>query len=630
MSDHELGMGRRITRRDFLDGVALGLGATALAPWTTLLGAERVAPYPPALTGLRGSHVGSFELFHALRDGTFWKSVGRARRVDREYDLVVVGGGISGLATAHYFLKANPGARILVLDNHDDFGGHAKRNEFSAGGRTIIGYGGTQSIDSPAPYSATAKALIAELGIDVSAYARALDGTLYPSIGLKPGLFFDREHYGRDVLAVGKGRGMDETMIAAMPLSDAAKDDLRRLIAGPADPWPGESSDDKKRRLARVSYADFLTQILKLDEAILPVYQTRPHGLFGAGIDAVPAQDAFGLGFPGFQNMGLDAGAGVGQNYDSIRNDEAERYYYHFPDGSATVARLLVRQLIPGAIPGSTAADIVTARANYARLDETTSNVRVRLDSTVMRVEHDGEPASARSVIVSYMRRGHLEKVTAQRVVLACWHAGIPHLCPTLSAAQKDALAFAIKVPLVYTNVVVRQWTAFKALGVNSVTMPNAWHTSVNLDFPVSVGDYHHTTDPSKPITLHLSKAACKPGLPIREQHREGRKELFTTSYATIERSIREQLGRALGPGGFDPARDIAGITVNRWPHGYAYQYNSLWDDFWVKGGETPCEVARRPFGRIAIANADAGAYSYTDGAIDHAFRAVGELSRQE
>ena len=629
MSDRELGMGRRITRRDFLDGVAVGLGASALAPWMNVLGAAPGAPYPPARMGLRGSHVGSFELFHALRDGTFWESAAGARKVDAEYDLVIVGGGISGLSAAHYFRAANPGSRVLVLDNHDDFGGHAKRNEFSAGGRTIVGYGGTQSIDSPAPYSATAQALIRDLGIDVSAYARAVDATLYPSMGLRPGLFFDREHYGRDVLAVGKGRGMDETMIAAMPLSDAGKDDLRRLIAGPADPWPGETSDAKKRRLAHVSYADFLTQVLKLDAAILPVYQTRPHGLFGAGIDAVPAQDAFGLGFPGFQNMALEPGAGAGQNYDSIRNDAAERYYYHFPDGNATIARLLVRRLIPNSIPGSTASDIVSARANYATLDEARSNVRIRLESTVVRVEHDGDPALARSVIVSYVRHGRLEEVKAQRVVLACWHAGIPYLCPALPAAQKDALAFAIKVPLVYTNVVVKQWTAFTALGVNSVTMPNAWHTSVNLDFPVSVGDYHHTTDPAKPIALHLSKAACKPGLPIREQHREGRKELFMTSFATIEHSIRDQLARALGPGGFDPARDIAGITVNRWPHGYAYQYNSLWDDFWVKGGETPCEVARRPFGRIAIANADAGAYSYTDAAIDHAYRAVGELSRQ-
>ena len=178
MSDRELGMGRRITRRDFIDGVAIGLGASALAPWLGALEAQGAALYPPARMGLRGSHAGSFELFHALRDGSFWAAAGRPRRVDRDYDLVVVGGGISGLAAAHYYRKANPGARVLVLDNHDDFGGHAKRNEFRAGGRTIIGYGGTQSIDSPAPYSATAKALISDLGIDVSAYERALDSKL--------------------------------------------------------------------------------------------------------------------------------------------------------------------------------------------------------------------------------------------------------------------------------------------------------------------------------------------------------------------------------------------------------------------------------------------------------------------
>ena len=629
MSDRDLGLGRRITRRDFLDGVAIGLGASALAPWLGALEAQGAALYPPARMGLRGSHAGSFELFHALRDGSFWAAAGRPRRVDRDYDLVVVGGGISGLAAAHYYRKANPGARVLVLDNHDDFGGHAKRNEFRAGGRTIIGYGGTQSIDSPAPYSATAKALISDLGIDVSAYERALDSKLYPSLGLRPGLFFDREHFGRDVLTVGKGRGIDDAMIAAMPLSNEAKADLRRLLEGPADPWPGEASDAKKRRLARVSYADFLTQVLKLDANILPVFQTRPHGLFGAGVDAVPAQDAFGLGFPGFQQMGLEPGAGAGQNYDSIRNNEAERYYFHFPDGNASVARLLVRRLIPKAMPGSTADDIVMARADYSALDQARSDVRIRLESTVVRVEHDGDPASATGATVSYVRRGRLEQVKARGVVLACWHAGIPYLCAELPAAQKDALAFAIKVPMVYTNVVIREWTSFQRLGVSSITMPNAWHTGVNLDFPVSVGPYRHSTDPAKPITLHLSKAACKPGLPIREQHREGRKELFATSFDAIERSIRDQLARALGPGGFDPVRDIVGITVNRWPHGYAYQYNSLWDDFWVNGGETPCEVARRPFGRITIANADAGAYSYTDAAIDHAFRAVGELTRQ-
>ena len=104
---------------------------------------------------------------------------------------------------------------------------------------------------------------------------------------------------------------------------------------------PGLCQAEKKARLARMSYADFLTKMWKLDPGVLPLYQTRTHGLFGVGIDAVPAQDAFGSAIPGSGAMGLDDKPGPGQNYDSIRSEEAEDYYFHFPDGNASVARLL-------------------------------------------------------------------------------------------------------------------------------------------------------------------------------------------------------------------------------------------------------------------------------------------------
>jgi spermidine dehydrogenase len=243
-----------------------------------------------------------------------------------------------------------------------------------------------------------------------------------------------------------------------------------------------------------------------------------------------------------------------------------------------------------------------------------------------MRVRHTGPTGAAQRIEVAYVKDGSLQTVSGRAAVLACWHTVIPALCQELPAAQKAALDYAIKVPLVYTNVFIRSWTSFQKLGVQRIAMPSMWHTSVNLDFPVSIGAYRHQTDPSGPVVLHLSKAACQPGLPAREQHRAGRTQLLSTSFETIERSIRDSLGRALGAGGFDPRRDILGITVNRWPHGYAYQYNSLADDFWLNGGEQPCAVARTPFGRLAIANADAAAYSYTDAAIDHAHRAVQEV----
>ena len=626
--DRKLGLGSPITRRDFLNGIAVGAGG-AMAGWMspdleTLLAQGSTATYPPALTGLRGSHAGSFEALHSMRDGAFWKTAPAPQATGEEYDLVVVGAGISGLAAAHFFRKSRPAARILLLDNHDDFGGHAKRNEFVHNGRTYIGYGGTQSIDSPAPYSAVSKALIAELGIDVARYSKALDSGLYKSLGLRSAFFFDRETYGADRLVTGDVR--DESFVAAAPVDEVVKRDLKRLLTERFDPMPGLGSPEKKARLARISYTDFVTKLWKLDARVLRFYQTRTHGLFGVGVDAVPAQDAFALGLPGFSGMGLDPGPGPGQNYDSISHPDAGDYYFHFPDGNASVARLLVRRLVPAAIPGSTADDVVTARADYSKLDVSGSEVRIRLSSPAMRVRHAEAAGGDRRVEVTYLQNGNLKTVGGRSDELACWHTVIPSICPELPAAQKNALAFAIKVPLVYTNVFIRSWTAFQRLGVQRVSTPGMWHTSVNLDFPVSLGAYRHQTNPAEPIVLHLSKSACRPGLPVRDQHRAGRAELLSASFETIERSIRDQLGRVLGGGGFDPATDILGITVNRWPHGYAYQYNSLSEDFWVANGEQPCAVARRPHGRIAIANSDAAAYAYTDAAIDHAHRAVQEL----
>ena len=630
--DRRLGMGSRITRRDFLNGVAMGVGGAIASRWLpdldVLLAQE--SPYPPALTGLRGSHAGSFETLHALREGAaFWKSAAAPAETGEEYDLVVVGAGISGLAAAYFYRKARPDARILVLDNHDDFGGHAKRNEFSHNGRTYIGYGGTQSIDSPQPYSAVAKGLITELGIDVASYGKVLDGALYKSLGLRPGTFFDKESFGADRLVVGDVR--DEAFRGAAPFTDAVKRDLARLVTEKPDPMPGLSSADKKARLARISYKDFVVTHLKLDPGVLWPYQTRTHGLFGVGVDAVPAQDAFALGLPGFDGMGLDEGPGPGQNYDSMHSEAASNYYFHFPDGNASVARLLVRRLVPDAIPGQTTEELVTSRADYGKLDASGAPVRIRLSSPVLRVRHIGPQGGDQHVEVTYAQSAtsgpqDLKIVKARGVVLACWHTVIPGICPDLPAAQKTAMAYAIKVPLVYTNVFIRNWTAFQKLGVQRVSTPGMWHTSFNLDMPVSIGTYKHSANPAEPIVLHLTKSACKPGLSTRAQHRAGRQELLATPFAIIERSIRDQLGRALTGGGFDPARDVLGITVNRWPHGYAYQYNSLEDEFWINGGEQPCAVARKPFGRIAIANSDAAAYAYTDAAIDHGYRAAQEL----
>jgi spermidine dehydrogenase len=653
--DRALGMGAKITRRDFLNGVALTVGAATVhgvvppemwaAAAVDLQSEAQNAPhyYPPAKTGLRGDHAGSFETMHKVRDRAFWNDAPKPVDTGESYDLVIVGGGISGLAAAHYFRKAaGDKARVLILENHDDFGGHAKRNEFSASSRTILGFGGTYSIESPAPYSPVSKALIEELGIDVPSYPKYVSKDLYRSLGMKPHIFFDKETFGADKLVInaahsgGDESGLsDDASEAALreflkdaPLTEKSKQDFQRLLTDEKDYFPGLSSAEKKARLARMSYAKYLTDTVNVSDEIVKLLQAFPHGLFGVGIDAVAAQDAWGLGLPGFSGLKLDPAPGKGMNRDCIRNDEAEKYFFHFPDGNASIARLLVRKLIPAAIPGKSATDVVLAKADYAKLDDPSSTIRIRLNSTAVKVNHRGDPASAKEVEVAYFTENKLKTVRAANCILACWHVVIPYIAQELPVAQKQALASAQKVPLLYNNVLVRNWSAFQKLGVSGVYAPGMYHTNVNLDIPVSIGGYECTKKPDEPIVVHMMKAACKPGRPAREQHKLGRIQLYTTTFETYERNIREQLSRMLGPGGFDPARDILEITVNRWPHGYAYEYNSLFDQFWLEGTETPCQVARKPFGRLAIANSDADAYAYTDCAIDQAYRAVQELKK--
>jgi spermidine dehydrogenase len=623
----ELGMYRAITRRDFLNGVAIGAGGLMAAdPLLAALLAQETVPekepgyYPPALTGMRGNHDGTFTYAHQLRDGKHWDSAGAAAKTGEAYDLVVVGGGISGLAAAYFYRKsAGKSARILVLDNHDDFGGHAKRNEFQAGGRMLVSYGGTQSIESPGRYSDVAKGMLAELGIRTERFYRAYDRGLYSKLGTAA--FFDKETFGGDRLVTGMNTTPWPEFLAKAPLSDAVRRDIARVYTERVDYLPGLSKEEKLAKLGKISYADYLVKDCKLAPEALPFFQTFTHDLFCVGIGAVSALACYEAGddYQSFTYAGFD-GLGLPER------EKEEPYIFHFPDGNATVARLLVRALIPGAVPGQTMDDVVTARADYSKLDVADAAVRIRLNSTVVHVQQAKEPKTGKNVEIAYVRGGKLASVQAKECVLACYNGMIPYICPELPEKQKEALAYLVKAPLVYTHVALRNWTAFHKLGVHHIVAPGGYHTYTALDFPVSVGQYQFPSNPEEPMVLFMLRTPCRPGLSPRDQHRAGRMELMQTPFATFERNIRDQLARMLGGAGFDAARDIEGITVNRWAHGYAFTPNALFDPDW-KEEEKPWVIGRKRFRNIAIANSDAGADAYTNVAIDQAHRAVGELA---
>ena len=617
-----------ITRRDFLNGVAITVAA-GMTPLQLLQAAPDGRYYPPALTGLRGSHVGSFEVAHQMG----WeKKVFDTEKlpITEDYDLVVVGGGLSGLSAAWFYREKHPKAKILILENHDDFGGHAKRNEFQAGGRMIIGYGGSEALQSPNHlYSKEVNGLLKKLGVDIKRFETAFDRQFYPNLGLSRGVFFDKENFGEDKLVTGDPTPMVADDIApdqlhARSISDFINDfplpaeDRQALIdlhMAPKDYLPGKTAEEKADHLAATSYRNFLLKDVGLSEGAVKYFQSRTNDFMALSIDAVAAADAYSVGFPGFAGMNL---APISEEAAA---EMEEPYIYHFPDGNASVARLLVRSLIPGVAPGHTMDDIVLATFDYARLDQPKAAVRLRLNSTAVSVRNvDG------GVHIGYSRGGQLAQVRGKRCILACYNMMIPYLLKDLPAPQAHALSQNVKYPLVYTKVVIRNWQSFQKLGVHEIYAATQPYSRIKLDYPVSMGGYDHPRDPTQPIGLHMVYVPTSPnsGMNARDQARAGRGKLYGQTFEQLEAQLRDQLQRMLGPGGFKHETDILAITVNRWSHGYASFSNSLFDD--ADESEALMNLARKPVGHVSIANSDAAWSAYAHAAIDEAFRAVREV----
>jgi len=639
----------KITRRDFLDGVALMGGAVALSP-LQVFGEHSQdelsgGVYPPTLTGLRGNHPGSYDVAHALaRDG---QRPTQFEGVDHVYDLVVVGAGISGLTAAYLFRKGfGPEAKILLLDNHDDFGGHAKRNEFNTNGRTLLGVGGSLNLEQAA-MGAAARSLLEEIGVDFTSLRRSIEPDYMIHDVMSPhGLYLTASVYGTDRAMNGQwnltwaGAGDFQSAIRSLQLPPSDEQGLINLISGEQDFLLGMSAQEREQFMHSTSYERFLSEHVGLSPEAVQITEPWIKALFGVSVASVSIYEALYSGAPGAAALlppapeapDVDTANGEAEDPEAqdpeAQDPEAEEsgaYRYPlYPDGNASVARLLVRHLIPRVTAGNTEENIVTSTFDYAQLDREGAPVRLRLNSTAVNVRNRDDGLAEASYVVA----GKAQTVRAKHCILAGYGGMVPHLCPELPPAQKDNLAYGVKVPFICTNVLLRSGASIRKAGVSGYQCPGSFYSLVATAPPVSQGKFQPPTQVDDPLVVWMIHAAAPPATgdqSSRDLYRSGRHQLLSMSFEDIEAATLSQLEGMFGATGFNAETDVEAITANRWAHGYAYEYMELHDPAWPEG-EAPHELGRAPIGRISIANSDSEAHAYVQSAIDAAIRAVDEV----
>jgi len=625
-----------ITRRDFINGTLMVAGSSML-PFDASSQAAMVALdpsyYPPARIGLRGSHPGSNEHAHsrAWAGRSDW---GPTTKLPETYDLVVVGGGLSGLSAAYFYQQEHGrDKKVLILDNHDDFGGHAKRNEHTVGGHTLLGEGGSESLESPHEFGETVRNLIKDLGVDMDRFKTAYDVDFYKRHNLGAVTYFNKQTFGQDKVVKhpfcdypGFVEGLlrptlsYEEAVQQTPLSEKGKEQLLRVLKGGQHvlKLPKEESREYVRTH---SYFDYLKNTLAVDDpGVLRMARHTAMDYAGSGTDVMSISEALGSGSLGSDPYAAWKDAMEEGDYQKYVNKDGGTYAVehpfieHFPDGNATIARSLVKKMIPNIGPGENAEEIVLSKFNYAELDKSSNSVRVRLNSTVVNVQHGGDPNSSSDVFVNYINDNKSYQVKGKGVVMACYNMMIPHIVPDLPKNQYAALRKLSKVPLQYTTVGVTNWRAMKEMGIGMAMCPGNIHQVVGMDYPVSMGGYEFTKTPDDPCVLHMRSCPVGEtvGAPRVDQFREARYRMLGLQFKDYEEEIREHLGGMLPKELFDFDKDVKSISINRWGHAYGYG--------------NPGVIGRQRFGRITIANSDSVGSALFQTAAEQAWRAVKEL----
>jgi spermidine dehydrogenase len=653
--DAALGMHRAITRRDFLYGVPAlaGLLAACRATRPGPAAGSGAAPALPGMTGdielgpdwygpggvgdYASSHGNTPDVVmaaHRVRDGRFdATALAAAADTGEEYDLVVVGGGFAGLAAAHHFRRLQEAGRCLILDNHPIFGGEAKRNDLEVRGHRLVGPQGSNDFGiqpktgGPEDYF-TSLALPREydylepegpaagmrLPLDNYSFLHwAADrfdvGYRFGDAGAGPGLLrrgrpgWERDPWSAATLAAR----FDETTRAAVARwREASAEETEAFRRGAASrpveeigPW-----------LDGMTVKQYYEQVLGLPPDVTAYVDPILASIIGLGCDAISAWWGWHFGLPGFR-----------------RSSRYTGFVFHcYPGGNTAVARHFVKSLIPGAIGGAPRfADVLDQPIDFAALDRAGNPVRMRLGATVVRVGHEGALDRSERVAVTYLKDGALARLRAKRVVMASGGWINRHVLADLPDGHRTAYESFLHSAVLVVNVALDNWRFLPRLGFGSCLWQGGLGFSCNIRRPMRVGTTPGARlHPDDPIVLTFYIPFFSPGQPAKAQGQLGRLQLLQAPFRDLERAVRGQMAALFSEAGFDPARDISGLVLNRWGHAYVNPGPSFM--FGADGSAPVSDVIRKPFGRIAIGHSELQGHQNWNGAAAEGRRAVESL----